>query len=111
MKITIVQGAFLPVPPLLGGAVEKCWQALGQEFARRGHQVTHVSRAYGDLPARETDVDRGRAPPRAGISTRRFRSCGSSCWTSFIPCVCCACSAAGGYSRHQHFLAAARLPR
>ncbi len=55
MKITIVQGAFLPVPLLLGGAVEKIWLALGQEFARRGHEVTHVSRAYPGLPARETD--------------------------------------------------------
>jgi hypothetical protein len=25
MKITIIQGAFLPVPPLLGGGVEKMW--------------------------------------------------------------------------------------
>lgn len=65
MKITIVQGAFLPVPPLLGGAVEKIWQALGQEFVRQGHQVTHISRAYGDLPARETDAD--------GVEHRRVR--------------------------------------
>ena len=35
MKITIVQGAFLPVPPLMGGAVENIWFALGQDFARR----------------------------------------------------------------------------
>ena len=54
MRITIVQGAFLPVPPLLGGAVEKIWLALGQEFARRGHQVTHISRAYPGLATRET---------------------------------------------------------
>lgn len=54
MKITIVQGAFLPVPPLLGGGVEKVWCALGREFVRRGHEVTHLSRAYPGLPARET---------------------------------------------------------
>lgn len=65
MKITIVQGAFFPIPPLLGGAVEKCWQALGREFARRGHQVTHVSRLYGSLPARETDS--------AGVEHRRVK--------------------------------------
>lgn len=53
MKITIVQGAFLPVPPVMGGAVEKIWFALGQEFARRGHQVTHISRALDDLPREE----------------------------------------------------------
>ncbi len=54
MRITIVQGAFLPVPPLLGGAVEKVWFALGKEFARQGHVVTHVSRAFKGLPAQET---------------------------------------------------------
>jgi len=51
MKIAIVQGAFLPVPPLRGGAVEKIWFALGQEFARRGHDVTHYSRLCDGLPA------------------------------------------------------------
>lgn len=54
MKITILQGAFLPVPPLLGGAVEKMWFALGQEFVRQGHEVVQVSRSYADLPAEET---------------------------------------------------------
>jgi glycosyltransferase involved in cell wall biosynthesis len=54
MKITIVQGAFLPVPPRRGGAVEKVWEALGREFAQRGHTVTHVSRRCDGLPAEET---------------------------------------------------------
>ncbi len=54
LRITIAQGAFLPVPPLLGGAVEKVWFALGQEFAQRGHQVTHISRQYPSLPTTET---------------------------------------------------------
>lgn len=54
MRITIVTGAFLPVPPLMGGAVEKFWDAAGREFARRGHQVTHISRAVPELPRRET---------------------------------------------------------
>lgn len=53
MRITIVQGAFLPVPPLLGGGVEKLWFGLGKEFARLGHQVTHVSRRYDSLPDSE----------------------------------------------------------
>jgi glycosyltransferase involved in cell wall biosynthesis len=56
MRITIVQGAFLPVPPVSGGAVEKIWFALGREFARRGHRVTHVSRCYPTLN-REEFVD------------------------------------------------------
>ena len=54
MRITIVQGPFLPVPPLRGGAVEKVWFALGQKFARRGHTVTHVSRRFPGLPDEET---------------------------------------------------------
>jgi glycosyltransferase involved in cell wall biosynthesis len=53
VKITIVTGAFFPVPPIMGGAVEKVWFSLGQEFARRGHEVVHVSRAHADLPSRE----------------------------------------------------------
>ncbi len=50
MKITIVQGAFLPVPPHLGGAVEKIWFRLGRRFSARGHQVCHISRRYEGLP-------------------------------------------------------------
>lgn len=53
MKITIVLGAFLPVPPIMGGAVEKVWFALGQEFARRGHEVVQVSRAVPQFPTEE----------------------------------------------------------
>src|SRR5919198_726536 len=53
MKITIVTGAFFPVPPIMGGAVEKVWFALGQEFARRGHEVVHISRAHPKLPQTE----------------------------------------------------------
>jgi glycosyltransferase involved in cell wall biosynthesis len=51
MKITIVLGAFFPVPPLMGGAVEKVWFALGQEFVRQGYTVVQISRAHPELPA------------------------------------------------------------
>ena len=54
MRITIVQGAFLPVPPLLGGGVEKMWYGLAPEFARAGHEVTYISRRYESLPDTET---------------------------------------------------------
>ena len=54
MRITIVQGAFLPVPPLLGGGVEKMWFGLAPEFVRAGHEVTYVSRRYASLPDEET---------------------------------------------------------
>lgn len=46
MKITIVQGAFFPVPPLLGGAVEKMWYGLAKEFVNNGHEVSYISKSY-----------------------------------------------------------------
>ncbi len=64
LRICIAQGAFLPVPPRLGGAVEKAWYALGREFARQGHDVTHIGRSYPGLPGREVD---------AGVRYRRVR--------------------------------------
>ena len=64
LRLTIVQGAFLPVPALLGGAVEKVWYAMGQEFARRGHHVVHVSRSHRTLPA---------ANSTAGVMYQRVR--------------------------------------
>lgn len=54
MKITIVQGAFLPVPPILGGAVEKIYFKLGQEFADLGHEVIHISKSHSILKNKET---------------------------------------------------------
>ncbi len=53
MTITIAQGAFFPVPPALGGAVEKIWFDLGRQFARFGHTVYHVSRTFSGYPSRE----------------------------------------------------------
>ena len=49
MKIVIVQGPALPVPPIRGGAVEKIWFTLGKEFSRRGMNVLHISRDDPDL--------------------------------------------------------------
>jgi glycosyltransferase involved in cell wall biosynthesis len=53
VKITIINGAFLPVPALRGGAVEKRWLRMGQEFVRKGHQVTQLSRLSDGLPSEE----------------------------------------------------------
>lgn len=53
MKITVVLGAFFPVPPVMGGAVEKAWWDLGQQFASRDHQVTFISRRMPGLPRQE----------------------------------------------------------
>lgn len=49
MNITILQGAFFPVPPVLGGAVEKLWFALSKEFVLKGHSVVHISRSYSNM--------------------------------------------------------------
>ena len=54
MRITIVLGAFFPVPPTMGGGVEKVWFALAPEFAKRGHDVTMISRKTANLPRLET---------------------------------------------------------
>lgn len=74
MKIAIVQGAFLPVPPLRGGAVEKVWCALAREFAGRGHDVVHYSRLSDGLPPRETEagVRHVRVPGADTPSSRLF---------------------------------------
>lgn len=53
MKITIVQGAFFPIPPLLGGAVEKMWYGLAKEFIKRGHEVNYISKSYLNLSNNE----------------------------------------------------------
>jgi glycosyltransferase involved in cell wall biosynthesis len=53
MRITIVSGFFLPIPPLRGGAMEKMWFRLAQEFAGLGHQVTQISRTWPGLPVTE----------------------------------------------------------
>lgn len=54
MKIAILHSGFMPSPPLRGGAVEKMWHRLALEFARRGHEVTQISRACDGLPVTET---------------------------------------------------------
>lgn len=54
MRISIVTGFFLPVPPLQGGSTEKIWHRLAGLFAAAGHDVTFVSRAWPGLPSRET---------------------------------------------------------
>jgi glycosyltransferase involved in cell wall biosynthesis len=64
MKITIVTGFFLPVPPVQGGSTEKIWHRLAQQFAAAGHEVTFLSRAWPGFALRETV---------AGVRHRRLR--------------------------------------
>ena len=54
MRISIVSGFFLPVPPVSGGSTEKSWYNLAREFAARGHEVTMFSRRWSGFPAEET---------------------------------------------------------
>jgi len=54
MRITIVLGPFLPVPTVLGGAVEKVHLLLAGHYRAAGHDVTIVSRQYGDFAHDET---------------------------------------------------------
>ncbi|WP_340268365.1 glycosyltransferase family 4 protein [Sphingobium mellinum] len=53
MRINCIVGPFLPLPPVLGGACEKIFYALCEEFARRGHEVTMISRTYAGFPSEE----------------------------------------------------------
>lgn len=53
MRIAIVLGPFFPVPPILGGAVEKVHISLAEAYAAAGHDVTVISRRYMDLPLEE----------------------------------------------------------
>lgn len=53
MRITIVTGPWYSVPPAPCGAVERVWHGLATTFARKGHEVTLLCRAWGDLPREE----------------------------------------------------------
>lgn len=46
MRINIVIGPFYPIPPVLGGAIEKVHFLLAGAYRDAGHQVTIVSRCY-----------------------------------------------------------------
>ena len=54
MRISIVMGPWFPVPAIQGGAVNRLWQGLAEEFATAGHDVTMLCRSYPGQPERET---------------------------------------------------------
>lgn len=70
MKICIVIGAFLPVPPARGGAVEKMWYRLALEFARFGHDVLMISKEFDGFPQEEV-IDKVRHFRVPGFDTPR----------------------------------------
>jgi glycosyltransferase involved in cell wall biosynthesis len=53
MKITLVLGPFMPIPPVLGGAVEKVQFLLAGAYRAAGHEVTIISRRYGNFADEE----------------------------------------------------------
>lgn len=54
MRVTIITGPFLPVPPAPCGAVERIWHELAGEFALRGHAVTILCRGHHSQKPNET---------------------------------------------------------
>src|SRR5438270_3274909 len=81
MKITIVLGAFFPVPPTMGGGVEKVWFTLAPEFVKRGHEVIMISRKLADLPREET-IDGVKHLRVNGFNTSR-----SLVWLKFLDLI------------------------
>jgi hypothetical protein len=54
MRITIVIGAFFPMPPAPTGAIEKVWHMLAEAFARRGHDVVVICPAADGESSEQT---------------------------------------------------------
>lgn len=81
MKITIVLGAFFPIPPTMGGGVEKVWFTLAPEFVKRGHEVLMVSRKMPGLPREET-IDGVKHLRVSGFDTPR-----SLVWLKFLDLI------------------------
>jgi glycosyltransferase involved in cell wall biosynthesis len=53
LRIAIIIGPYYPVPTLLGGAVEKIQLRLAEAYAAAGHEVTIISRQFGELASEE----------------------------------------------------------
>jgi glycosyltransferase involved in cell wall biosynthesis len=81
MKITIVSGAFFPIPPTMGGGVEKVWFTLAPEFVKRGHEVVMISRKLPSL-AREETIDGVKHLRVNGFDTPR-----SLVWLKFLDLI------------------------
>jgi glycosyltransferase involved in cell wall biosynthesis len=67
MKITIATGPIFPVPAVRGGAVQRLWDGLAREFAKRGHEVTIFAREFPGQDIEET-VDGIRYVRRGGYA-------------------------------------------
>lgn len=84
MRITIVCGFFLPVPPISGGSTEKSWYNLAREFAARGHEVTIISRRWrGFLNEETSEGIRHRRLPGWDHSSQLLRNLLLDFWWSW----------------------------
>lgn len=68
MRINIVTGPFLPIPPAPCGAVERVWCDLASAFLRRGHDVTILYKAHPDIKAHPQGMK--------GVAVKGFESTG-----------------------------------
>jgi glycosyltransferase involved in cell wall biosynthesis len=87
MKITLVHGAFLPVPALAGGAMEKMWWALAGAFAAAGHEVVSLSRRWPGLPDAESVAPRLRCQRLPGARQSRRLALNlvrDACWSARV---------------------------
>lgn len=53
MRITLVTGPLLPVPPIRGGSTGRIWYGLAKEFVKAGHEVTILACSDPEQPKRE----------------------------------------------------------
>ncbi|MCC5877859.1 MAG: glycosyltransferase family 4 protein [Candidatus Sumerlaeia bacterium] len=70
MKINIVLGPFLSIPPAPCGAVERVWHDLAGEFARRNHEVRLLYKEHKEVTPSSRDIEL--------IPIRGFESTGST---------------------------------
>ena len=73
MRITIVSSTFIPLPPAGCGAVERVWDGLAREFARRGHKVTFICRNHVSQQADEI-IDNVHFIRRTNFNQTRWRT-------------------------------------
>lgn len=53
MIITIYMGPWAPMPAIEGGAVERIWKGVAEEFAKQGHKVVILCRSHPKQPKQE----------------------------------------------------------